>query len=140
MNIKNFQNFNCHSNSSPLNPTSSYSPNTANFYSQSTSKINITSHAMQRIKERTDFSQKQDIKKFVSNARYKGVHVNLISPENCMSYGISVDTYKYIRSHFKQSNNSNKILYYKNSVFVFSGNKSRTLVTVVNLNKENLSA
>lgn len=128
-----------HQNSQQIINTS-LAYNNPNHFQQSASKIVITTHAMQRIKERTDFVQKQDIKRFVANARYKGVHLNLISFNNCNDFGISKEAYNYIKKHFFKCDNHNKLIYYKNSVFVFSGNKSRTLVTVVNLDKENLSA
>lgn len=109
-----------------------------NFYNMSSKKIIITDHALQRIKERTDYSQKQNIRKFVTDARYKGINVSLINAYNCKSFGISSRVYNYITSHFYVNSNRNKIIYYNNSIFVFAGNKSRSLITVVNLDKEKI--
>ena len=121
----------------PCSPvTTTFFPSTNQY---STDKIIISDHAMLRIKERTDYSQKNNIRRFVTDARYKGINVNNLNNSNCELYGTTPKILSYVKSHFRTSNNSNKIILYKNSIFVFSGKKSRTLVTVVNLDKENIA-
>lgn len=94
-------------------------------------RINITSHARQRLFERLPEIHPNNYNSFVNSARYNGESMNqliLTSPNIA----------KYIVSHFS-ANNSTKFKYYRNCLFVFSGNKhkARTLVTVINISNSN---
>lgn len=90
-------------------------------------KISITSHARQRLSERLPEINSSNYNSFVSAARYNGKSVGQLM-------WINPQVADYIKSHFKD-NNSTKLKFYRDCLFVFSGDshKARTLVTVVNL-------
>ncbi len=92
------------------------------------SSITITSHAKQRLSERLPQVPKTQWEQLVYNARYKGLTDNQINGE----------TKNWVSTTFKKDN-STQLRFYKNSVFIFSGNTHhcRTLVTVVNCPQEN---
>ena len=91
------------------------------------SKISITQHAKQRLAERVPEIRSCDYNSFVCSARYNGESIAELRWSNPRMAN-------YISSNFDWGN-STKIKFYRNCVFVFSGNshKAHTLVTVVNL-------
>ena len=91
------------------------------------SHVNITYHARQRLGERLPNIHPSNYTGFVSAARYNGQSVAELTRYN-------PELADYIASRFR-TNNSTKLKFYRDCVFVFSGDshKARTLVTVVNL-------
>ena len=88
-------------------------------------KIDITAHARRRLKERFPELHESNYQSYVSAARYSGKNL----------FNKSVNVSAEIKSRFN-ADNSTRIMFYKNGVFVFQGDHghARTLVTAVNLN------
>lgn len=95
--------------------------------------INVTSHAMLRAEERLQLTNKKELKKIASNARYKGVNISLIRKDTYMQFGLSYNEYVFIKGRFSQVNNSTNIYLYQGNLFIFCGKGNRTLKTVINL-------
>lgn len=98
----------------------------------SKTNIKISSHAMQRVKERTCLSVKNEIMKYISQARYYGIHIRNLSRDNIIDFKISVDFYHFLKGNF-YSYASDELILYKDNVFCFTGHKNRTLKTVINI-------
>ena len=94
---------------------------------QKRGKIQITEHAKRRLSERVKDVRSCDYNGFVNTARYSGMTLYDLSIAN-------PSIASYIKKNFK-TYNSSQIRFYRDCVFLFSGNKgkARTLVTVVNL-------
>ena len=91
------------------------------------SRIIITKHARERLGERFPNICSCEYQQFVSAARYKGLSFSeMLRKSGEKAYEI------FNRFHY---NNSTKLKYYKDAIFVFSGNHHgcHTLVTVVKL-------
>ena len=90
-------------------------------------KIEITTHAKQRLSERMPNIQPRDYERVVQSARYCGKTQNDLLKESP----------KFAKEVFKRfgKNKSTEIRVYKDCVFIFCGNKghSRTLRTVINI-------
>lgn len=97
-------------------------------------KVKISDHALQRFHERTNIPTK-DIKSYLSSVRNSGIHLESLTPYVCekMHYNFSLSFYHYLTHYFVQKYNSNKIILYKDNVFIFAGNNSRTLITVIEI-------
>ena len=90
-------------------------------------KIEITTHAKQRLLERMPEVDPRDYDRMVQSARYNGKTEHELFLENP----------KFAKAVFKRfrQNNSTEVRVYKNHVFIFCGNKghSRTLRTIVDI-------
>ena len=91
------------------------------------SKLIISDHALDRIKERFPNISVKNIDAFVSAARYCGKSLDTIKRTD-------VKLYNFLKNRYAK-NHSTKIILYKNGIFVFSGqgHKARTLITAVNI-------
>lgn len=90
-------------------------------------KIEITTHAKQRLSERMPEIQPRDYDRVVQSARYNGKTKHELYLENPKFA-------KAVFQRFRQ-NNSTEVRIYKDHVFIFCGNKghSRTLRTIVDI-------
>ena len=102
-------------------------------------KINITHHAYIRFQERVknqDITEKH-LRKLAFTARYYGLsikHLTLSQVDN------NQKLYNYLTSCFRLKNNTDEVRFYDNYVFIYTGKKSRTLRTIVNVNEKLLLA
>ena len=102
-------------------------------------KINITHHAYLRFQERVkikDITEKH-LRKLAFTARYYGLsikHLTLSQVNN------NQKLYNYLTSCFRLKNNTDEVRFYDNYVFIYTGKKSRTLRTIVNVNEKLLLA
>lgn len=102
-------------------------------------KINITHHAYIRFQERVKDQNitEKDLRKLAFSARYYGLsikHLTLSQVDN------NQKLYNYLTSCFRLKNNTDEVRFYNNYVFIYTGKKSRTLRTIVNINKKLLIA
>ena len=102
-------------------------------------KINITHHAYIRFKERVQNENitEKDLRKLAFSARYYGLsikHLTLSQVDN------NQKLYNYLTSCFRLKSNTDEVRFYNNYVFIYTGKKSRTLRTIVNVNKKLLVA
>ena len=92
-------------------------------------KIEITSHARQRMAERMPEVKPCDYDKIAKAARYEGI----------TQYQLSQTNPRLAKSIFQRFhwNNSTQVRIYKDHAFIFCGNKghSRTLRTVIDIPK-----
>lgn len=96
----------------------------------SKNKMIITAHAKQRAAERTNFCLKKDkLKETALTARYKGLDFDKIAPQDVGGREI----YAYLKENLKISASTDKFKFYKNYIFVFCGENSRTLRTIINI-------
>jgi hypothetical protein len=90
-------------------------------------KIEITTHAKQRLSERMPEINPRDYERMVQSARYRGLTEHELFKESP----------KFAKEVFKRfhKNNSTEVRFYKDHIFIFCGNKghSRTLRTVVDV-------
>ena len=98
----------------------------------SKTNIKISSHAMQRIKERTEFSVKNDIYNYISKARYYGVHVDQLSIDNYQKFNIPENLFIHLKKNFYYFY-SDKIILYRDTILCFTGHKDRTLKTIISV-------
>lgn len=102
-------------------------------------KINITHHAYIRFKERVENKgiTEKYLRKLAFLARYYGLsikHLTLSQVDN------NQKLYNYLTSCFRLKNNTDEVRFYDNYVFIYTGKKSRTLKTIVNVNENILLA
>lgn len=95
----------------------------------SKTNIKITAHGMQRVKERTPFSSRNEILNLVAKARFYGVRINLLTKENYKDFGLSWDLYKFAKGNCYPKN-SDRLFLYRDYIFCFTGNKDKTLKTI----------
>ena len=93
--------------------------------------IKITHHAKQRATERLGINKESEIQKLAHAAKYKGVKILSLTFNNYNEFGISYDMYRYLKNHYNHYFKSDKIYYYRDFVFVFSGDRSRCLKSIV---------
>ena len=92
---------------------------------QNRHKVKITEHAKSRLASRCPYILPNNYSGVCTAARYKGTSINNL-PDNQR---------KWVAKHFKFKYNTNQIRVYKNTIFIFAGDHSRTLITVYRLPK-----
>ena len=100
--------------------------------------IKVTYHAKQRAAERLGINKESEIQKLAHAAKYKGVKILALNAENYASYGITYDMYRYLKNHYNHHYKSDKIYYYRDHVFVFAGDRSRCLKSIVPCYEEDM--
>ena len=100
--------------------------------------IKVTLHAKQRASERLGINKESEIQKLAHAAKYKGVKILALTTENYDEFGITYDMYRYLKNHYTHRYKSDKIYYYHNYVFVFSGDRSRCLKSIVPCYEEDM--
>ena len=93
--------------------------------------IKVTIHAKQRAHERLGIDKESEIQKLACTARYKGVLIRTLNSDNYEKLGITCNTFRYLKNHYGHHYNSEKIYYYRDYVFVFAGDRSRCLKSIV---------
>lgn len=94
-------------------------------------EIKVTRHAKQRAHERLKINKESDIQKLAVAARYNGIKISTLALDNYNHYKICYNMYRYLKNHYTHHYKSDKCYYYKNHVFVFSGDRSRCLKSIV---------
>lgn len=102
-------------------------------------EIKLTLHAKQRASERLNINKDSEIQKLAHAAKYKGVKIRALTYDNHEDYGIPTDLYRYLKNHYAHYTNNDKSYYYKGYVYVFSGDGSRTLKTIVPCTQEDIN-
>lgn len=95
----------------------------------SKTNIKITAHGMQRMKERTSMTVKNDILNLVSKARSYGIYIDQLDRYNYKDFNLSWDLYKFVKGNV-YAHRSDRLLLYRDHIYCFTGNKDRTLKTV----------
>ena len=98
--------------------------------------IKLTMHSKLRAEERVGLTSSEEIRKLAVSARYKGININALNEDNYNELGISKALYNNLKHHYSRRTNAERLYYYKGNVFIFCGNDSRTLKTIVNVNVE----
>jgi hypothetical protein len=93
--------------------------------------IKITAHAKQRAYERLGLRSETEIQKRAKSAKYNGIKIRALTCDNYQDFNISYDMYRYLKNHYNHQYKSDKIYYYKDYVYVFSGDRSRCLKSIV---------
>lgn len=101
----------------------------------SKTNIKLTSHGMQRIKERTSMTVKTDILNLVSKARFYGIRIDQLTRENYQEHKLPYELYKFAKGNV-YAHRSDRLFLYRDHIFCFTGNKDRTLKTVLNIPEE----
>lgn len=101
-------------------------------------EINVTYHAKQRAAERLGINKESEIQKLAHAAKYKGVKILSLNSENYANCGITYDMYRYLKNHYNHHYKSEKIYYYHDHVFVFAGDRSRCLKSIVPCYEEDM--
>ena len=83
-------------------------------------KVKITFHARERLKERCKEFNSIDYINIATSARYRGSKVEELSKKERA----------WLKHHFNLRYRSSQIRIYKDVIFIFAGNHSRTLITV----------
>lgn len=83
-------------------------------------KVKITFHARERLKERCKEFNPIDYINIATSARYRGAKVENLSKKE----------QAWLKHHFNLRYRSSQIRIYKDVIFIFAGNHSRTLITV----------
>lgn len=100
--------------------------------------IKVTLHAKQRASERLGITKESEIQKLAHAAKYKGIKIRALTRENYSALGITYNMYRYLKNHYTHYYKSDKIYYYRNYVFVFSGDRSRCLKSIVPCSEEDM--
>lgn len=100
--------------------------------------IKITYHAKQRAAERLGIYKESEIQKLAHAAKYKGVKVLALTYDNYADFGITYNMYRYLKNHYNHHYKSDKIYYYHDYVFVFAGDRSRCLKSIVPCSEEDM--
>ena len=100
--------------------------------------IKVTLHAKQRASERLGINKESEIQKLAHAAKYKGVKILALTSENYDEFGITYDMYRYLKNHYTHRYKSDKIYYYRDHVFVFAGDRSRCLKSIVPCYEEDM--
>lgn len=97
--------------------------------------IRITRHAEQRIKERVNikFNNPKDKLRFVYKARYMGIS---LAHASLQDLNLNKELYNYLNKYYKGHKGTETIRLYQNWVFVFVGDKGRTLKTVIGIDQK----
>lgn len=97
--------------------------------------IRITRHAEQRIKERVNikFNSPKDKLRFVYKARYMGIS---LAHASLQDLNLNKELYDYLNKYYKGHKGTETIRLYQNWVFVFVGDKGRTLKTVIGIDQK----
>lgn len=93
--------------------------------------IKLTYHVRDRAQQRLGITNKEEIQKLAHSAKYKGIKIKSLSATNHESLGLSYYMYIYLKNHYGHHHGSDKIYYYKNYVYVFSGDRSAVLKSIV---------
>lgn len=96
--------------------------------------VKLTAHSKMRAEQRLGLTSSEEIRKLAISAKYKGISVRALTTESCNEIGIGYDGYRKIKSQFAYHSNNDRLYYYKDAIFVFGGNKSLVLKTIINLN------
>ena len=100
--------------------------------------IKVTYHAKQRASERLGINKESEIQKLAHTAKYKGVKILALTCDNYAEFGITYNMYRYLKNHYNHHYKSEKIYYYRNYVFVFAGDRSRCLLSIVPCYEEDM--
>lgn len=96
----------------------------------SSDSLKISFHAQERLQQRTSYNtDKQSIKQITFNARYKGIDLNNLKREHLNNDSL----FTYFKSAFKSYHSTDILRIYGEHVYIFCGNKGRTLKTVVSI-------
>ena len=95
--------------------------------------IKITNHAKQRAFERLKLKKENDLKKIARSAKINGIKISLLNKNNYNNYNLSNEIYEKIKRVGASNRCHGSFYYYKNFMFLFSGKKDRTLITIINL-------
>lgn len=101
-------------------------------YHGSHKNIKITGHSMDRAYQRLSISSKEEVRKFASDAKNKGINLNSIREDTYRRVGLNRDEFEYLNKSFKAMNGANLYLW-KGCIFVFCGKGGNTLKTIINL-------
>ena len=98
--------------------------------------IKLTIHSKLRAEERVGLTSSEEIRKLAISARYKGININALNENNYNELGINKALYNNLKHCYSRRTNAERLYYYKGNVFIFCGNDSRTLKTIVNVDVE----
>ena len=118
------------------NNTTSNTKQSQDLYKQvPLTSIKITRHAEQRIKERVNikFNNPKDKLRFVYKARYMGIS---LAHASLQDLNLNKKLYDYLNKYYKGHKGTETIRLYQNWVFVFVGDKGRTLKTVIGIDQK----
>lgn len=93
--------------------------------------IKVTLHAKQRAYERLGMTKEAEIQKLAHAAKYKGINIRALNLENYSLTGLSYNMYRYLKNHYSHQFKTEKTYYYHDYVFVFAGDRSRCLKSIV---------
>lgn len=99
--------------------------------------IKITYHAKNRAYTRLGISSEIEIQKLSASAKKNGLNLNALNMMNYDSFGLSFKHYQWLKSIDYYCLKSEVVYFYKGMFFVFTGNKNRTLKTIITINTNN---
>ena len=98
----------------------------------SKTNIRFTAHGMQRMKERTFVTSRNEILSLVSKARFYGIRIDQLDKFNYAEHNLPFELYKFVKGNI-YSHRSDRLFLYRDHIFCFTGNKDKTLKTVLNI-------
>lgn len=118
------------------NQSSSYNTNYKTTYNphathSKASNIKVSPHAKQRAMERFGISKESEIKKLAARAKSNGIKIWVLTKDTYKQLGLDRDTYRYLLNKYAKYGNNDKSIYYQEKVFVFGGNGSNVLRSIV---------
>ena len=113
--------------------TRTYNPNATH---TKAANLKISPHAKQRAMERFGISKECEIKKLAAQAKNLGIRVWTLNYSNYKALGLDWNTYRYLLNKYAHHYNTDKSYYYKDKVFVFGGQKSTVLKSIIPCTEE----
>lgn len=111
--------------------TTNFSIQNRNHNHTSWKYMNLTPHSKQRGMERLNITNTDELKKMANSARFKGIDIDLLNIRNYEQLGITYDELVILKKKYYRHNNSERLFYYKNFVWVFCGANALTIRSVV---------
>ena len=87
----------------------------------SKTNIRLTSHGIQRMKERTSMTVKNDILNLVSKARCYGIRIDCLDRNNYKDFGLSYELYRFTKGSV-YAHYSDRLFLYKDHIFHHTDN------------------
>ena len=103
------------------------------------SNLKISPHAKQRAMERFGISKECEIKKLAAQAKNQGIRIWTLNRDNYKLLGLDWNTYRYLLNKYAQHYSTDKSYYFKGKVFVFGGQKSCVLKSIIPCTEEIVS-
>ena len=100
------------------------------------SNIKVSPHAKQRAMERFGISKESEIKKLASRAKNNGIKIWCLNCDTYKSLGLDRNTYIYLLNKYAKHMNTDKSFYYQDRVYIFAGQNSNILKSIVPCTEE----